>query len=283
MRKLLVSFTNSKRNSRQLQSFSTPHCGDKCIQVCLGCCTESGKHPIAFDSCMLIPAELNYEIHEKVLLGIVWDLKCWSAFLLSLYSPFEVLINHSSLQYFMSSKVLTHRQARWAEFRSEFHFSITYCPGFLATNPNALSRWDDIYTERGEDFISKNPMNFQQLIRQDEVQPSRFFAVKVECFSNLIESIQKKLWQDPQYRSILQDLCKGKYVQDYSLDTSSQILLFKALVVVPNDPTIRLSILQKSNDSPLAGYPGQENIRFDYETDDNITINQRYYVCSYEI
>ncbi|MBW0564236.1 hypothetical protein O181_103951 [Austropuccinia psidii MF-1] len=36
---------------------------------------DSGKHPIAFDSCKLLPAELNYEIHEKELLGIVWALK----------------------------------------------------------------------------------------------------------------------------------------------------------------------------------------------------------------
>ena len=26
-----------------------------------------------------------------------------------------------------------------------------------------------------------------------------------------------------------------------------------------------------------------ECVRFDYETDDNITINKQYYVCSYEI
>ncbi|MBW0533559.1 hypothetical protein O181_073274, partial [Austropuccinia psidii MF-1] len=101
--------------------------------------SDSGKHLIAFDSCKLIPAELNYEIHDKELLGIVWDPKRWRAFLLSLSSPFEVLTNHSSLQYFMSSKVLTFRQACWAEFLSEFHFSITYCPGRLATLPDALS------------------------------------------------------------------------------------------------------------------------------------------------
>ncbi|MBW0527033.1 hypothetical protein O181_066748 [Austropuccinia psidii MF-1] len=206
----------------------------------------------------LIPAELNYEIHDKELLGIVWALKRWRAFLLSLSSPFEVLTDHSSLQYFMSSKVLTRRQACWAEFLSEFHFSITYRPGRLATLPDALSRWDDVYPERGEDFISKNPMNLQQIIKQDEVQPSKFFAVKVEYFSNLIDSIQKKLWQDPQYRSILEDLGKGKSVQDYSLDSSSQLLLFKDQVVVPNDSTIQLSILQKRHDSPLAGHPGQE-------------------------
>ncbi|MBW0485343.1 hypothetical protein O181_025058 [Austropuccinia psidii MF-1] len=157
----------------------------------------------------------------------------------------------------MSSKVLTHHQARWAEFLSEFHFSITYCPGGLATHPDALSHWDNVYLKRGEDLISKNPMNFQKLIKQDEVQPSRFFAVKVEFFSNLIESIQKKLWQDLQYRTILQELGKGKYVHNYSLDASPQLLLFKDQVVVPNDPTIQLSILQKRHDSRLAGPPGE--------------------------
>ncbi|MBW0535489.1 hypothetical protein O181_075204, partial [Austropuccinia psidii MF-1] len=134
--------------------------------------SDSGKHPIAFNSRKLIPAELIYEIHDKELLGKVWALKRWRAFLLSLSSPFEVLTDHSSLQYFISSK--------------------------------------------------------------------------------------KKLWQDPQYKSILQELGKGKSVQDYSLDSSSQLLLFKDQVVVPNDPTIQISILQKHHDSPLAGHPGQE-------------------------
>ncbi|MBW0576950.1 hypothetical protein O181_116665, partial [Austropuccinia psidii MF-1] len=81
-------------------------------------------------------------LYGKELLGIVWALKCWRAFLLSLSSSFEVLTDHSSLQYFMSSKILTRHQACWAEFLSEFHFSITYRPGRLATLPDALSRWD---------------------------------------------------------------------------------------------------------------------------------------------
>ncbi|MBW0592821.1 hypothetical protein O181_132536, partial [Austropuccinia psidii MF-1] len=72
--------------------------------------SDSGKHPIAFNSFKPIPAELNYKIHDKELLGIVWALKRWRAFL-SLSSPFEVLTDHSSLQYFMTSKILTRRQA----------------------------------------------------------------------------------------------------------------------------------------------------------------------------
>ncbi|MBW0571807.1 hypothetical protein O181_111522, partial [Austropuccinia psidii MF-1] len=186
--------------------------------------SDSGKHPIAF------PADLNYEIHEKELLGIVRALKHW--------------------------RISTCRQAHWAEFLSEFHFSITYHPGFLATLPDALSH---------------------------EVQPSRYFAVKVESFPNLIESIQKKLWQDSQYRSILQELGKGKSVQDYSLDSSSQLLIFKDWVVVPNDPTIQLSILQKRHDSPLAQHPGQEKTLKLFKRDfhwSGMTQFIKYYVSS---
>ncbi|MBW0582762.1 hypothetical protein O181_122477 [Austropuccinia psidii MF-1] len=106
---------------------------------------DSGKNPIAFDSLKLLPAELNYEIHDKELLGIVWALKCWRSFLLSLSDPFEVLTDHSSLQYFMSSKVLTHNQAHWAEF----HFTITYFPGRLATLSDALSHWEKVYPGKG--------------------------------------------------------------------------------------------------------------------------------------
>ncbi|MBW0479875.1 hypothetical protein O181_019590 [Austropuccinia psidii MF-1] len=213
--------------------------------------SDSGKHPIAFDSCTRIPAKLSYDIYDQELLGMVWALKHWRAFLLSLSSLFEVLIDHSSLQYFMESKVLTRRQAHWAEF-------FLNLISLSLTALDALSCWENVYLERGEDFISNNPMNFQQLIKQDEVQPLRFFAVKVDCLSNLIESIQKELWQDPQYKSIIQELGKGKLYQDYSLDSSSQLLFFKDWVVVPKDPKIKLSILQKRHDSPLAGHPVQE-------------------------
>ncbi|MBW0532770.1 hypothetical protein O181_072485 [Austropuccinia psidii MF-1] len=136
---------------------------------------DSGKHPIAFESCKLPPAELSYEIHHKELLGIVWALKQWRAFLISLSNSFEVFTDHSSLQYFMSFNIFTLCQARWAEFLSEFNFTITYHPGRLATLPDALSHWDNVYPERGVDFISKNTQNLHQIINQDGIEESRFF------------------------------------------------------------------------------------------------------------
>ncbi|MBW0572106.1 hypothetical protein O181_111821, partial [Austropuccinia psidii MF-1] len=182
---------------------------------------DSGKHPIAFDSRKLLQAELNYEIHEKELLGIAWALKPWRAVLLSLSNSFEVLTDHSS-------KFLTRCPAHWADFLSEFHFTITYNPGRLATLPDALSHRDGVYPEKGVDFIRKNPQSFHQVIKQDRIQESRFFSIKVEVFSDLVDKIKK------------------------------EFLLFKDRGVIPSNEEFQLNTLQKRHDSPLAGQPGQE-------------------------
>ncbi|MBW0477873.1 hypothetical protein O181_017588 [Austropuccinia psidii MF-1] len=169
----------------------------------------SGKNPIAFDSHKLLPAELNYEIHNKELLGIAWALKRWRAFLLSLSDSFEVLTDQYSLQYFMSSKVLTHRQACWVEFLFESHFYITYRPDRLATLPDALSHWDGVNPVRGVDFISKNPQNFHQVLEKNEIKESSFFSIKAEVFSDLVDEIQKAVWQDKDYKVISWQLERG--------------------------------------------------------------------------
>ncbi|MBW0495880.1 hypothetical protein O181_035595 [Austropuccinia psidii MF-1] len=91
---------------------------DYALGAVLSQVSDSGKRPIAFDSRKLLPAELNYEIHDKQLLGIVWARKRWRAFLLSISSPFGVRTDQSSLQDFMSSRILTCHQSRWAGFSS---------------------------------------------------------------------------------------------------------------------------------------------------------------------
>ncbi|MBW0586817.1 hypothetical protein O181_126532 [Austropuccinia psidii MF-1] len=135
----------------------------------------------------------------------------------------------------MSSKVLTRPQARWAEFLAEFHFTITYRPGRLATLPDPLSRWDDVYPERGVDFISTNPQNFHQVIKKDGIQESRFFSIKVEVFSDLVDKIQKEVWQDKYYKEILKQLARGESVSDYWLEPQAKLLLFKDRVVIPSN------------------------------------------------
>ncbi|MBW0584826.1 hypothetical protein O181_124541 [Austropuccinia psidii MF-1] len=75
MRKLLVSFTNSPLLSHFNPSLPTNVDTDAshyALGAALSQVFDSGKHPIAFDSPKTIPEELNYVIHDKELLGLVW-------------------------------------------------------------------------------------------------------------------------------------------------------------------------------------------------------------------
>ncbi|MBW0587711.1 hypothetical protein O181_127426 [Austropuccinia psidii MF-1] len=78
---LKEAFTTSPLLSHFNPSLPTiveTYASDYALGAVLSQVNDEGKHPIAFDSCKLLPAELNYEIHDKELLGIVWALKCWS-------------------------------------------------------------------------------------------------------------------------------------------------------------------------------------------------------------
>jgi hypothetical protein len=57
-----------------------------------------------------------------------------------------VVSDHNNLQYFMMTKQLSWRQARWSEYLSSFDLIIKYCPG----HPDALTCHPDVYP-KGED------------------------------------------------------------------------------------------------------------------------------------
>lgn len=96
--------------------------------------------PIAFYSKRMSPAEGNYAIYDKELLAIVRAFEIWRPELIGLHSPARVLTDHLSLRYFMTTKQLSSRQARWAEFLSQFSFLIAYRSGKQNTVADLLSR-----------------------------------------------------------------------------------------------------------------------------------------------
>ena len=86
--------------------------------------------------------EKNYEIHDKEMLAIIRALQEWRAELegLQLRQQFNILMDHKALEYFMATKKLNARQARWAEFLSQFYFLIRYRSGKQNMLADALSR-----------------------------------------------------------------------------------------------------------------------------------------------
>ena len=100
---------------------------------------EGTLHPIAFFSKKLVPTECNYEIYDKELLAIIRCFEAWRPELEGTDLPIQVLTDHKSLEYFMTTKKLTRRQARWVEFLAGYNFQVTYRPGKQNDKADALT------------------------------------------------------------------------------------------------------------------------------------------------
>ena len=73
--------------------------------------SDAHWHPVAFWSRKMIPAECNYDTHNKELLAIVKTFKHWRHYLEGSRHPIEILADHANLRYFMTTKELSGRQA----------------------------------------------------------------------------------------------------------------------------------------------------------------------------
>ena len=77
--------------------------------------------PVVYFFCKMSPAECNYEIYDKKLLTIINAFELWKSELEKIEKPVQVVTDHKNLEYFMSSKLLNRRKARWSEFLTKFN------------------------------------------------------------------------------------------------------------------------------------------------------------------
>src|SRR5882724_9254452 len=79
-------------------------------------------HPIAFYLYSMQPSELNYEIYNKEFLAIFEAFQQWCNYLEGSAHGVLVLSDHKNLEYFTTTKQLTHRQVCWSEYLSGFNY-----------------------------------------------------------------------------------------------------------------------------------------------------------------
>ncbi len=98
---------------------------DEAIKTCISQSDDKKRlHFIAYYSCKLTVAELNYEIHDKKLLTIVNFFKQWRVYLKESRHQIQVYTDHKNLLYFMIMKVLNWRQIKWSKKLSSYNFNI---------------------------------------------------------------------------------------------------------------------------------------------------------------
>ena len=72
---------------------------------------DGNLHPLCFFSHKLSEAEVNYDIHDKEMLGVIESLKEFRPWLSGTTLPVSVITDHKNLEYFVTLHLLNHQQA----------------------------------------------------------------------------------------------------------------------------------------------------------------------------
>lgn len=204
-------------------------------------------HPVAYYSKTMSDAERNYEIHDKEMLAIIRALQEWRAELegLRLRKRFDVYTDHRALEYFMTTKKLNARQARWAEFLSRFYFLIRYRPGRENTLADALSR--------PMTGVQKKDEYRQQILLKPESTEQSVQVSALEPTLQIVDQVLKANRESTaeEYRDKAQ-----MGLDDWN--TQDGLLLKGNRLFVPDDnPELRTRLLDEVHMQVSTAHPGR--------------------------
>lgn len=221
--------------------------------------------PVAYFSKKHSPAECNYEIYDKELLAIIRCFEEWRPELEGAAHPIAVISDHKNLEYFMSTKQLNRRQARWAGYLSRFNFIIKYRPGKQGGKPDALTRRSgDLPGEGDERRLHQS----QVVLKKENVETKLSLLAgslsnePAEKNASLDKLFDEGYEADPFPQKIIEMRNKGKQQsKEISLAECTKDkgrLLYRGNLYVPDYDPLKLQILKLYHDAPSAGHPGRE-------------------------
>lgn len=232
-------------------------------------------HPIAYFSGRLTPAQVNYEIYDKELLAVVTAFEHWRAELQGTSEPVSVISDHKNLEYFMTTKTLNRRQARWSEFLSRFNFVISYRPGKLGAKPDALTRRsEDLPTGQEDERLRQQRQtvlkthNLDPKIIQNMESSLNLATMPLEIQS-VSESIERLIAQGYQEDIALQSHIRtlegpsphrSKYLDLSRCSIRHGRLFFDNLIYVPDIADLKLLLIKNCHDHPSGGHHGRNKI-----------------------
>ena len=238
----------------KLESMLETDASDGVVAAILSQLYPDGEwYPVGYFSKTMAPAELNYPIHDKEMLAIVRALGQWRAELTGTSTAIKVLTDHRSLEYFMSSKILNSRQARWAEILADFFFVITYRPGKQNAKADALTRRDADVTTSDQ---VKEKERTQTLLPSDcldwEVKKQLQISALDAPFG-LVDQILRANRSRRQLESETDHLSRGQV----GWEDKDGLLLYDGRLLVPDVDNLRTKLIAEAHNQVSTAHPGR--------------------------
>ncbi|RYN56960.1 hypothetical protein AA0117_g13232 [Alternaria alternata] len=244
--------------------------------------TEKHWKLVAFWSKKFTGPSLRWHTYDKELSAIVESFKTWRHYLEHAPSTIRVLSDYNNLRYFMTTKKLSPKQARWAEELARFDFEIEYKPG--ADNPaDGLSRRPDyaqglrvgeqkalqdamLPTLQGKEFdVSQGLLRnldskylSPNSLAHEAAQGDDAFALEPPDL--LLQHIRLVQERDRAYHGneALTRRAEGeanKTANMWEVDPTG-ILRRNGKVWIPEDAALRANLLMRNHDDPMGGHYG---------------------------
>ena len=209
----------------------------------------NGLQPIAYMSKKMLPAEMNYPVHEQELLAIVCALREWRHYLHG--QPFTVLTDHGPLKHFDSQPHLSPRQVRWSQFLAEFDFKIEPVKGKKNVVADALSRRKDHQQQRQQGSPARVTESSCASIRNSIAQAHGAMSASSLQPAAIVDEIKQAYQSDPTCVDILQ------HPDHYPSYTVKDGTVYKeTLIYVPDVSALKTRLLREAHDTPTSGHVG---------------------------
>jgi len=228
-------------------------------------------YPVAYFSKTMLPAECNYEIHDKEMLAVVRSLDQWRPELQGTAKRIQIFTDHKALEYFMTTKKLTGRQARWAEALADYHFIIMYRTGKENALADALTRRDEEVEQ--QDGI-KAEYRTKAFLSQDQVDPRVLQELGIDVLApisdededdepefdetpDLIDRIHAGNRNAPSLEALRkQVLVSPAHEENFTLEDG--LLLYNGRLVMPNSPRLRTDLIREAHAQVSTAHPGRD-------------------------
>ena len=209
------------------------------------------RHPCAYMSKSFSPAERNYEVYDRELLGIIRALQDWRHYIQG--SPHETIVysDHKNLTYFQNPQKLNRRQAGWSLELSEYDLKLVHLPGTKMVQSDALSRRSDFYLDEDNDNEDMTLLPDNLFVNLIDLDLQRCIAASDTYDWTAADAI--KFLQADGPTEAQTDL------SDWTIDhvDNKPILFYRDKCYVPKDIEIQHEIVTRYHDAPTAGHPGE--------------------------
>jgi hypothetical protein len=211
---------------------------------------------VGYYSATLAPAEKNYKVFDRELLGIICTLCHWSHLLRGTMLPVIIWTDHQNLLYYAKPQKVGLCAATWQVELQQYNFKLHHKPG-ENMKADALSHHPDFNTRNPAndhliilplDHFKGMPKSIAKLSQSNSTSKITLVVASLDSEETLDEQV--KHTQDESYDTLKPWIAK----YDLCLDTENYLWKGDSLVVVENND-LRRGVLLQFHTSKTAGHP----------------------------